>query len=396
MLIYFIKCDYNLFYRQVGYRGDFLKVLILTVSAGSGHIEAAKAIDEHFKKNYSDVETLVVDTLKYINPFIDKIIIGSYMNTVKKTPVLYAKLYDYAENEEAVTNISEKFNDVMSTKLISLIEDFLPDIILCTHPFPIEMLSILKRKNKIDVPVIGLLTDYAVHSYWLYNYIDYYVIANEDFKQDMIRRGVNENIILPFGIPVSDEFLKDYDKNEVRKSLGLDPEKLTLLIMGGGCGIGNIKNIFEILQKSPLDFQSIICTGKNSRLKKQIEKISKTSNKKALVLGFTDEVSKLMSISDILITKPGGLTIAEALIKKIPIIISSAIPGQEERNSDYLLNNGLAARVKGSQNILSVLKQVTDSKERIKYMQKMAYEKSKPYAARDLCHFLYNMQKKDL
>ena len=373
-----------------------MKILILTVSAGSGHIEAAKAIDEHFKKNYSDVETIVVDTLKYINPFIDKIIIGSYMKTLKNTPVLYAKLYDYAENEEAVTNISEMFNDVMSIKLKNLIEDFMPDIILCTHPFPIEMLSILKRKNKINIPVIGLLTDYSVHSYWLYNYIDYYVIANEDFKQDMIGRGIDENIILPFGIPVSDEFLKDYDKDEIRKSLGLDTEKLTLLIMGGGCGIGNIKNIFEILQKSPLDFQAIICTGKNSKLKNQIENINKKYDKKTIVLGFTNEVSKLMSISDILITKPGGLTIAEALIKKIPIIISSAIPGQEERNSDYLLNNGLAARIKGTQNVLSVLEQITSSKNRIKYMQDMAYEKSKPHAARDLCNFLYNMPKKDL
>lgn len=371
-----------------------LKVLGLSISAGAGHVRAAKAVKNYFECNFKHIEMEIVDTLKYIHPFIDKIVIGSYLQTIKKSPKIYEKIYEFAEKEDALSNFSGVVNDVLSYKIKSLIEEVNPDVILCTHPFPLEMLSILKKKGKVSIPAAGILTDYAIHSFWLYDNIDAYVIPHEDFMQEVTDRGIAEEVVYPFGIPVNQDFLEPISKDDAKKRFGIDPDKLTLLLMGGGLGMGNIKNIYEALAKSSLDIQLIVCTGRNFNLKAQIEDISKSTDKKSVILTYTDEISAIMSASDILVTKPGGLTIAEALIKELPIIITSAIPGQEEKNADYLLNSGIAARVKDSCSIVSLVRQLAGSPTRLKHMREIAHEKAKPNAARDICSLLIELAKK--
>lgn len=370
-----------------------MKVLALTISAGKGHNKAAEAIKTHFSKNNKDVDVEIVDALKYINPIVDKLIVGSYLKSLKKTPLLYGKLYQYAETDDAISNVSGLVNDFLSIKIKGLIEDSNPDVIVCTHPFPLEMLSILKRKGKTSVPVVAILTDYAPHSFWFYSHIDAYVIPHEDFIQDLIEKGISKETIYPLGIPVCESFLNSIEKKSARNLLNIDENKLTLLIMGGGLGIGNMKSIFENLAFSSLNIQLIACTGSNLKLKNQLEDISSRCNKPALIFDYTDQVSTLMSACDILITKPGGLTITEALIRHLPIVITSTIPGQEEKNADYLLNNGIAARIKNSDSIVTIVKQISSSDIRLKYMKEIAREKSKPNATKDICNLLEDITK---
>jgi processive 1,2-diacylglycerol beta-glucosyltransferase len=372
-----------------------VKVLALTISAGKGHNKAAEALKTYFSKNNKNVDMEVVDALKYINPIVDKLIVGSYLKSLKKTPLLYGKLYEYAESDDAISNVSGLVNDVLSIKIKGLIEDSSPDVIVCTHPFPLEMLSILKRKGKTSVPVVAILTDYAPHSFWFYSHIDAYVIPHEDFTQDLIEKGISKETIYPLGIPVCEGFLNSIEKKAARNLLNIDENKLTLLIMGGGLGIGNMKNIFENLAFSSLDIQLIACTGSNLKLKNQLEDISSRCNKRSLVYDYTDQVSTLMSACDILITKPGGLTITEALIKHLPIVITSTIPGQEEKNADYLLNNGIAARIKNSDSIVTIVKQIASSEIRLKYMREIAREKSKPNATEDICNLILSINKQN-
>jgi processive 1,2-diacylglycerol beta-glucosyltransferase len=373
------------------YRGDFMKVLELSVAAGAGHVRAAEAIKTGLLKYYGDVEVEVVDTLKYINPVIDKVVVGSYLRTLKSTPYLYKRLYEFADKDDAIAGFSEVVNDVLSLKLKGLVEDTCPDIIVCTHPFPIEMISILKRKGKINVPVIAILTDYAPHSFWLYDYIDAYVIPNEDFIEEIVEKGIERKRVYPIGIPVGEEFLTYIDKKEAKAKLGLEVDTPTLLVMGGGLGIGNMKTIFETISSSHLKVQMLCVTGRNKKLKKKLEELKEQSGNNAVILEYTDEVSLLMSASDILISKPGGLTIAEALIKGLPILINSAIPGQEEENAKYLMNNGIAARVKKGDSIITVISQLTGSKLRLKHMREMALEKSKPDSVKDICDLIFEM-----
>ncbi|WP_027309434.1 glycosyltransferase [Caloramator sp. ALD01] len=364
-----------------------MKILCLTVSAGSGHIKAAEAIGKYFKTHYNDVQFEMVDTLKYINPIIDKIIVGGYLKSLKKTPALYGKLYKYADSEDTLSNLSSIINEILSIKIKGLIEEYEPQAIVCTHPFPLEMVSKLKRKNKIECPCIAILTDYAPHSFWLYSHIDAYVIPNEDFIQDLVEKGIEKETIYPLGIPVSEEFLQRIDKREARKELELD-DKFTVLLMGGGLGIGNIKDMFEKLAFSKLDIQIIACAGQNIKLRNQLNEIASRTNKRTIVFDYTDNINLLMSASDLLISKPGGLTITEALIKEIPIVINSAIPGQEEKNADYLLNNGIAARIHSDDSVVSILMQLLNSKVRLQHMKECCREKAKPNATRDICNLI--------
>jgi processive 1,2-diacylglycerol beta-glucosyltransferase len=334
---------------------------------------------------------IIIDTLKYINPVINRLVVGSYLSTLKKTPSLYGKLYNLAEDEEIIINFSEVINDILSLKLKSLIAKYDPDVILCTHPFPLEMLSILKRKGKITVPVAAVITDYAPHSFWLYDHIDAYVVPHEDFVQDLIDRGIPRSIIYPLGIPVSSDFLNNEPKSNVRKYLHID-NKPTVLIMGGGLGMGNIRKIFESLAFCHLDIQIIVCTGENKVLKEKLECISKSSNKKIIIYPYTDNISTLMSASDILVTKPGGLTVTEALVKRLPIIITSAIPGQEERNANYLLSNGIAERITDAESIVEIISQLINNPVSLSMMQENAAIKAKPDASKEINKLLEKLK----
>lgn len=371
-----------------------MKIIALTVSAGKGHQKAAEAIKRYYEENNVDVDFEIIDTLKYINPIVDKLIIGGYLKSLKKTPKLYGKLYYYSENEDAISAISNLVHDLFSIKLKNLLDEKKPDVVLCTHPFPIEIMSILKRKGKTNIPAIAILTDYAPHPFWIHEHIDAYIIPNEDFVEDLLNFGVTKEKIYPIGIPVSPEFLNHIDKSYARKTLDLE-DKLTLLLMGGGLGIGNIKEIFERLIYSDLDVQIIAVAGHNTFLKNQLINLANKSNKKTKILGYTENINLLMSASDILITKPGGLTISEALVKGLPIILSNPIPGQEEKNTEYLLNCGIAAYARKVENIPILINQIILSKTRLKYMQDMAREKAKPNASKDIANLLLKMAKNE-
>ncbi len=200
-----------------------MKILILSVSAGGGHSHAAEALQSYIKLNNNEAEITVIDTLKYINPLIDKVIIGSYLKTLKVTPSLFGKLYDHSEDDEGLaTVISSNFNKIMTYKLSPLIDEFNPDVIICTHPFPAEMISIMKNKGKLSIPSLTILTDYAPHSFWIQEYTDAYVVSNSDMIDEMVARNVPKNKIFDFGIPVSPSFLKKYDKERTLKELGLN------------------------------------------------------------------------------------------------------------------------------------------------------------------------------
>ncbi|KMT22815.1 MGDG synthase family glycosyltransferase [Clostridium cylindrosporum] len=371
-----------------------MKILALTVSAGNGHNKAAESIKDYLTNNFEDIDVEIFDTLKYINPILDKLVVGSYLKSVKNTPALYGKLYEYAENDDTVSNLSGFVNDILSIKLKNLIFRKKPDVVYCTHPFPVEMLSILKRKHKVDIPVVAILTDYAPHSFWFYNSIDAYVIPHEDFVCEIREKGVPKDTIYPLGIPISNSFLQNVNKDKIRENLGLSKDKTTLLLMGGGLGIGNITKIYKELCFSTLDLQFIICAGNNTKLKNQLESLKARTLKKTIIFEYTEMVPELMSVSDILVSKPGGLTISEALVKNIPIIITSTIPGQEEKNADYLVNNGVAARVKESGDLTHLMYQLSQSKLRLSHMRDMAKEKSKPNSTKDIANLIVSFANK--
>lgn len=356
-----------------------MKTLILTVSAGGGHIHAANAVKDYIHMNSPESEIKILDTLKYINPVIDKVVIGSYLKTIKITPSLFGKLYDYSESELGFTSsVTNKFSELMAYRFLPTLQEYKPEIIVCTHPIPAEMISILKEQGKLSIPVITILTDYAPHNLWLNPCIDAYVVSNSDMIGEMVERGIDKNTIYDFGIPVELSFINTYDKAKVFNELGLDISKTTLLVMGGSLGMGKISDIYDELLKVNADIQIIVITGSNKKLYAELSKIDVPYDKKTKIIGFTKEVNKYMQVSDLLLTKPGGLTITEALVCRIPLAVFSPIPGQEEKNIEFLLKHNLAINLGSPKNCRKKIEEILKSKEILTDIKSNCEKFSKP------------------
>lgn len=363
-----------------------MKVLYLSVSIGAGHIKAAEAIKESIERKYPDSKNLILDTLRYINPIVDKLVVNGYLNTIRNTPKLYKLLYEFSETGENINEFSKVVNRILSFKIKKLIAEFNPSIIICTHPFPLQMMSTLNKKGVVKIPTIGILTDYSVHPIWLHDNIDAFVVAHEYMKYEIIKKGFSENLLYPVGIPVASKFIAKHEKTALLKKLNLD-DKLTFLLIGGSLGFGEIKDIFFSLIDNDADFQLIVVTGRNKKLKNHLSE-HKKCNKKIKIFSYTNKIEELMEVSDFIITKPGGMTIAESLVKGLPLFLISPIPGQEERNAQFLVNSGVAARILKPEDINIIFHQIIGNPLRVQQMKEMAMYLSKPNACDDIIRLI--------
>lgn len=383
----------------------FLNILFLSVSTGGGHIKAAEALKDYVKSRQPHSRCLIIDTLRYISPLLDKCIVGGYIRIINSMPSLYGSLYALSESNKKIAGMTYAACRMFSYRLIPLIRDFNPDIIVCTHTFPLQMICSLKQEKMISVPLAAIVTDFANHPFWKLEGIDALIVPHDDIKREMAGAGIPWNIIYPYGIPVSAAFLARHNRKRVLDFLGLE-DKLTGLVMGGSLGLGSIYNCFEILEKSGRDIQIIVVAGKNTRLKNRIE--SKMTGSRAResyagwgcareshiyrgsvkVFGYTDMIPYLMDISDFIITKPGGMTISEALVKELPIFLTSPVPGQEERNYSFLISSGAAVEIKPCVDLLPVLTNVLGDSSKLKSMKEAVKNLARPHSCRDTASLL--------
>lgn len=322
-----------------------MNILILSASTGGGHMRASKAIESYMLKQDKDINVKIVDSLLYISPILNKTITSGYVYLATKTPKLYGKLYDLSNKDRKFSNFVTRINNIFANKLLPLIDDFKPDVIITTHPFPTEMVSRLKLKNEINIPLICIMTDYAPHKAWLSEKVDAYIVANDDMVAKMVAQGVSEEHIYPYGIPVDEVFFEEEEKQLVLEELNLGKNLPTILMMAGSFGVANVFDIYANIIDIDLDFQIILVTGKNKKLYNQFEEVVGNSPKNTKLIYFTNEINKFMQASDIIITKPGGLTVTEALACNIPMAIFDAIPGQEEENAEFLIKHNMAVRI---------------------------------------------------
>lgn len=370
-----------------------MDVLFLSISMGAGHLKAAYALKEYIEKKYPHSKNIVIDTFKHTNPLAHKIIVDGYLKAIKIKPKLYGKLYNLSEYKKSLNKLSHIMNITLSYKIEKLIKEFNPSIIVCTHPFPLQMVSYLKKENKISIPIIAILTDYVNHPLWFHTNIEAFVVGHDYIKEDMVRHGIPKEIIFTYGIPISQVFLDKKKKHLARKELSLD-DKFTVLIMGGSLGYGNLESTFINFGKCFRDMQLIVVCGENRKLEKKLENISRSLNKKIKILGYTNNISKLMDASDIVVTKPGGMTISEALVKELPLFIISPIPGQEERNAKFLVTSGAAITISKNDDIENVLCQTIDNCTRFEHMKQMSKNLSMPDSNKNILELMEELTKK--
>lgn len=369
------------------------KVLIMSASTGGGHNRAARAIKEELESRTIDnmsIECEIVDSLKLVNNTMDKVISRGYEKSALYTPKAYGSVYRFSETTIASKNEfkTNPLTSLMARKFKHLLNESTPDLIIGTHPFPMIALSTLKKNNnihslsrsesfykstKVDIPpMISVLTDYTTHSTWIQNEIDYYIVGHEYVKELLVYEGVDSEKVKAFGIPVEKSFLCHRDRETVLTELGLSPEKLTVLLMGGSFGAGNIKETLEDLIAIDRDFQILVITGRNEHLKDKLSKMldSTIHNKNICLLGYTNKMNDILASIDVLISKPGGLTTTEALLNDVPMIVPYFIPGQEEENLDFLTNCGAALRTTKKYSLPVLLKVLIDDPSRLDNLRK--------------------------
>lgn len=377
------------------------KVLIFYAAYGGGHLSAAKSIKQYIDENYNDVETEMIDCVKYINKAFDKVTTGAYKHMAKKAPWAWKKMY-YGSQKGLMGKISSSSNKLMAKKIRKLFNEQQPDIVISTHPFSSQMTSYLKSKGKINPILATVLTDFAPHKQWLIGdkYVDLFFVSNEKMKQSMITDyRIDEEKIHVTGIPISNRFLQEYSKEEVFKMFELNPNKKTVLFFGGGeFGLGKSQTveILESLAKSKEDVQVIAISGRNEKMMEKFEEIVKKYNKNdsIKVLSFTDKVPELMSISNLVITKPGGLTTSESLVSKLPIIVINPIPGQEEENAEFLENHGCAIWLRKHDNPDEILSKILEDDVKLKQMREKSIEISKKNSTSDICKITLNYERR--
>lgn len=308
------------------------KVLIFYASYGGGHLSAAKSIKQYIDEHYDDVQTEMIDCVKYINKALDKVTTAAYREMAKKAPWAWEKVY-YKSQNGLLAKVSTTSNKVMAVKMAKLFREFQPDVVISTHPFGSQMTSYLKQKGKTNCTLTTIMTDFASHDQWLigHQFVDFYFVSNSSMKDVMIKENaISEDKIWVTGIPISNRFLQSYDKEAVFSSFHLSSNKKTILFFGGGeYGLGKEKTvrILDCLADFQ-DIQVIAIAGKNEKMKLAFEKIVMEKHKEDCikVLPFTDKVPELMAISDFVITKPGGLTVSESLACHLPLMVINPIP----------------------------------------------------------------------
>lgn len=369
------------------------KILILYAKYGGGHYSAAKAIQKHLDNTYN-VETELIDFMEYANKILNSITIKAYNKMAKDTPRLWGKIY--AKSQRGILGgISTSANKLMSSKINKLLKQTNPDIVVSTHPFSSQMVSYLKQKGKISCKLVTVLTDFAPHDQWLigHKFANDFCVSNEKMQKYLLNYGINKEKIHVTGIPLSDKFLETFDKSKIFKEFELNENNPVILFFGGGeFGLGKSTNlqILNALIHNLPTYQIIAISGKNKKMNEKFNELVKNANatNRVKVFDYTNKVPELMSISSLVVTKPGGLTTSESLASSLPILIINPIPGQEEENAEFLENHHVGIWLKNTDNIDEFIQNLFSDDTKLKNMRENTKLVAKKNATSDICKII--------
>lgn len=319
----------------------FDRILILSASVGNGHVTAAEALKRAFEMRGLAREVRHEDTLKLTNSLFRRLYGKAYIDLVNNLPEVLGWMYD--QLDEPWKNEKRRlFFDKLNTQpFVKMVREYDPDWIVCTHFLPAEIISDLKGKGKMSCPQAIVVTDFDMHALWLCRNFEHYFVALDETRHHLETLGFPADRISVTGIPIDPKFGDEKPKAEMRAKLGLDPQLPTVILSLGGFGVGRMDSLLDSLRSVSAPVQILAMCGRNEELR---DKLAAAGDARLIPVGYTREMDEYMSASDLIVGKPGGLTTCEALAKGLVFVIVNPIPGQEERNSDHLLENGCAIR----------------------------------------------------
>jgi processive 1,2-diacylglycerol beta-glucosyltransferase len=312
------------------------------------------------------VQTEIVDSYEYAALVVSRVVSDGYIQMVKTIPQMYRYIYNRAERATEVGPFRTWAHQFTAENLHRLIRRWQPDAVVCTHAFPCGAMAEYKRMYADAPPVVGVVTDYAVHGFWLHADIDAYAVASDEVRSTMIARGIDPNRVAASGIPVKPEFAPSPDRRSgLRERLNLPRDGFVVLMMGGGLGIGPLERMMRSLQSLDLPLTLVVIAGRNARSERQVMATAQKVRFPVRVLTFVDNVYDYMHAADAFVSKPGGLSVAEALVAQVPLVLYKPLPGQEERNARVITEAGAGLRVRRLNDLAETLERVlTDSRLR--------------------------------
>jgi processive 1,2-diacylglycerol beta-glucosyltransferase len=362
-------------------------ILVLSVSAGAGHVRAADAIRAAASLPASKVRVTHLDLLTLVSKDFRKLYAEQYIKLVEKLPQLWSLLYsksDRPSRDSMLGKLKRAAERLNTRKLDGEIARLAPDAILCTHFLPAELVSRQKARQKPMPPLWVQVTDFDVHALWVHPHVDGYCVASDEVAFRLADRGVPHGRIAITGIPVMPQFTGPLERATCAGELGIDAGKFTVLMMAGGAGVGALDELAARVLELPEDLQIVALAGRNADLLKRLAALAKQHPGKLFPLGFTTTVERVMTACDLVVTKPGGLSVSECLAKAKPMLLVSPIPGQEERNADYLLEAGAAVKAIDTATLVFKLGRLLGDRARLAAMSEAAHKIARPDAARDV------------
>ena len=366
-------------------------ILVVTASMGSGHNKAANAVAEAIKRKYPVNKINVIDFMSTETAYFNSLVKDIYLKMLDHTPSVYEFFYKFTSDSTKGSTIQSVFAHAMKKDMRELIKKYEADMVICTHPFPCAAASYLKQTGEINIPLITVMTDFCVHQFWLYKNIDIHFTANDLLKKEMVNQGLLEERIFVTGIPVGYNFRVDYNRDDLLAKFKLEKDKPVALIMGGGLGLGGVKNALCQLERLKKDIQILVITGANVALWSEMNEYAQHSKHKIFVWGYSHNIQEFMSVATFLISKPGALTISEALTRELPMILHDPIPGPEVDNAKFVSDNGAAIWVKHQDTLDAVVREVLSDATILPKLRNNAKVLKKPYASDNIADVIANM-----
>jgi len=361
-------------------------IIIFYINPHSGHHSAALALEKSFKEYYPDVRVEVLDFMKFINPVFAKLMMRLYKSIIRRTPKTWEYLYDNPKVLRKTKKLRESITQGNLNRIRKCIAEFKPKAIICTQAIPCAGMAFYKDKQHLAIPLFGVSTDFSTHAYWIHDQMNGYVVPSDREKYRLLSRGIPLKKIRAFGIPIDPKFSMTKNVRVLEHELDLKPGVFKVLLMGGSQGLGKIKTFVKKVLSVNASFQLLIVAGTNMRLLEDLQRLS-MKNKyqgRLKIYGHVENIDELLEVSDVIMTKPGGLTVSEAMAKDCPMVLINPLPGQEGLNTEYLLGENAALKAEGVEEAVELFRQILDRPEQLKEISVQYRRLKAPMAAKKI------------
>ena len=356
------------------------RIAILTLSVGSGHVRASEVVGHALLEGGEDVEIQIMDAVSLARPWFVAIYVQSYWWMLRYAPGLWRRLFETRQKKRHRSTAPEWFFRRGCAPIMQRLKAFAPHLVVVTEIGAAEIAALAKRDGCFTAPILAVQTDFHTEPPWVQPEIDVYCVASSEAKSQLISWGVSSNRILQCGIPIDPAFALPFDREELLQALGLDPRRPVVVVMGGGMGPIPMGEIVQSLELTGLPFQVVAITGHNQKLRTQLEEMRGKLALDLHIFGWSDRIPEFMASADLLITKPGGVTSAEALAAGLPMILTHPIPGPEERHVKFLVGLSVAVRADRPAEIPQLVHRLLNGRDQLSEMSRRARELSRPDA----------------